>query len=363
MAEARPWSPEDIARRARAAMETALARNVANLPRPEELTPPLGFAPTPREVVYSRDLVKVYHYTPVCDEIYRVPLLLVMSLVSKPYIFDLAEGQSLIEFLIGRGHDIYLIDWGTPRPEHARLSFADYILDFLPDCVERVAADAGESDFTMLGYCLGGTMAAMYAALHTEAGSPLNLVCFTTPVNSDGMEMQRTWANPEYFDIDRLVDELGNVPPELVVSSIEMLRPLQRVSGRVKLLDNLGDDEFVKAHLRIERWANDQIPFPGEVARQMQKDFLLENKLFRGEFELGDRRVDLGAIRVPFLHVLAQHDYLVPEASARDLVKLVGSEDKTEVVLKGGHVSLIAGSNAKHRLWPQLDAWLAERAT
>lgn len=362
MAGARSPSRDEIAERARAAVEAALARNIPGLPRPEELTASLGFSPTPRELIYTRDLIKLYHYTPVCDEIYRVPLLLVMSLVSKPYIFDLARGQSLIEFLVGRGHDVYLIDWGTPRPEHARLTFADYILDFLPDCVERVAADCGERDLTMVGYCLGGTMAAMYAALHAERGPLVNLVCFTTPVNSDGMEMQRTWANPEHFDIDRLVDELGNVPPELVVSSIEMLRPLQRVSGRVKLLDHVDNDEFVKAHLRIERWANDQIPFPGEVARQMQKDFLLANKLVRGEFELGDRRVDLGAIRVPFLHVLAQHDYLVPEASARDLVRLVGSEDKTEVVLKGGHVSLIAGANAKHRLWPQLDAWLAERA-
>jgi len=362
VSETRSWSREDIAKRARAALETALARNIPDLPRPEEVTASLGLAPTPRELVYSRDLIKLYHYTPVCDEIYRVPLLLVMSLVSKPYIFDLAKGQSLIEFLIGRGHDVYLIDWGIPRPEHARFTFADYILDFLPDCVERVAADSGERDLTMAGYCLGGTMAAMYAALHAETGPLVNLVCFTTPVNSYGMEMQRVWADPEHFDIDRLVDELGNVPPELIVSSIEMLRPLQRVSGRVKLLDNVDNEEFVVAHLRVERWANDQIPFPGEVARQMQKDFLLGNKLIRGEFELGDRRVDLGAIRVPFLHVLAQHDFLVPEASARDLVKLISSEDRTEVVLKGGHVSLIAGANAKHRLWPQLDAWLAERA-
>ena len=317
--------------------------------------------PTPRELIYSREQIKLYHYSPVCDEIYRVPLVLVMSLVSKPYIFDLAEGQSLIEFLVGRGHDVYMIDWGIPRPEHAKLSFADYILDFLPECVDRVGADSGERDVTMVGYCLGGTIAAMYAALHTD-GPLKNLVCLTTPVNSDGMPLQRTWAEPDHFDIDRLVDELGNIPPELVVSSIEMLRPLQRASSRMKLLDNVENDAFVTAHLRIDRWANDQIPFPGEVARQMQKDFLVANKLYRGEFMVGERRVDLGAIRVPFLHVRALHDYLVPEASSRDLVDMVSSKDKQDIILKGGHVSLIAGGNAKFRLWPQIDAWLAERA-
>lgn len=355
-------SRDEIAKRSRKAVEDAIARNIPGLPKLDDLTADLGFAPTPREVIYSRDLIKLYHYTPVSDEVYRVPFLLVMSLVSKPYIFDLAKGQSLIEFLVGRGHDVYMIDWGIPRPEHAKLSFADYVLDFLPDCVAHVCEDSGEDDFTMAGYCLGGTIAAMYAATHAD-GPLKNLVCLTTPVNSDGMEFQRTWADPTHFDIDRLVDSLGNVPPELIVSSIEMLRPLQRVSGQMKLLDNVQNDEFVKAHTRIERWANDQIPFPGEVARQMQKDFLIGNKLFRGEFKLGDRSVDLADIRAPFLHVRALHDYLVPEASSRDLVELVSSEDKQDIVLKGGHVSLIAGGNAKYRLWPQIDAWLAERST
>jgi polyhydroxyalkanoate synthase len=360
MSEQPTLSRDEIVARSKEAVETALARNIPGLPRPEELVGELGFSPTPREVVYSRDILKLYHYPAVCDEIYRVPLLLVMSLVSKPYIFDLAKGQSLIEFLIGRGHDVYMIDWGIPRREHTKLCFADYILDLIPDCVEQVARDSGERDLTMVGYCLGGTIAAMYAAAHAD-GPLKNLVCLTTPVNSEGMELQRTWADPSHFDIDRLVDELGNIPPELVISSMEMLRPLQRVSSRMKLLDNVENDEFVKAHLRIERWANDQIPFPGEVARQMQKDFLVGNKLFKGEFRAGEKRIDLSEICVPFMHVRALHDHLVPDESSRDLIDMVSSEDKTDIVLKGGHVSLIAGGNAKYRLWPQIDSWLAER--
>ena len=61
-------SREEIVARSREAVETALARNIAGLPRPEEIVPDLGFSPTPRELVYTRDLIKLYHYTPVCDE-------------------------------------------------------------------------------------------------------------------------------------------------------------------------------------------------------------------------------------------------------------------------------------------------------
>ena len=82
----------------------------------------------------------------------------------------------------------------------------------------------------------------------------------------------------------------------------------------------------------------------------------------QGTFEVAGRKVDLSTITAPFLHVVAEHDHIVPYDAAKDLVKLVGSEDKREIMLKGGHVSLVAGGNAVFRLWPQLDAWLAERS-
>jgi polyhydroxyalkanoate synthase len=176
------------------------------------------------------------------------------------------------------------------------------------------------------------------------------------------MSLYRTWTDPAHFDLDRLIATLGNIPPELIEVSFDMLRPFQKTAGKLKLLDNVHDDAFVKAHLRFERWAADQIPFAGETARQFINDFLRENKLVRNEFELAGRRVDFHQIQVPFLHVAAEHDHIVPAAASRDLIGLIGSKDKSEIILKGGHVSLVAGGSAIYRLWPQLDAWLAQRS-
>ena len=53
----------------------------------------------------------------------------------------------------------------------------------------------------------------------------------------------------------------------------------------------------------------------------------------------------------------------VPRAASAPLLGMVGSADKEEVVLKGGHVSLVAGGNAVRRLWPKLAQWLGERST
>src|SRR5215470_3435682 len=358
MSNAQP-SVEEIAARARATVERAIQRHIPGLRLPDDLTGELGA--TPKDVIYAQGTLKLYRYRPQCDEIYRVPIVLIMSLVSRSYILDLTKGQSFVEFLLQQGYDVYLIDWGVPRAEHATLRLEDYVLDFIPACLRVIQEDTGEPDVSMVGYCMGGQLAAMYTALHPK-GPVKNLACFTTPINAEGMSLYRTWTDPAHFDLDRLIETLGNIPPELIEASFDMLRPFQKTAGRLKLLDNVADDAFVKAHLRFERWAADQIPFAGETARQFITGFMRENKLVRNAFELAGRRVDLGQIRVPFLHVTAEHDHIVPTAASRDLITIVGSKDKNEIVLKGGHVSLVAGANAVHRLWPQLDAWLAKRS-
>ena len=341
------------------ALDKAIQRNRAGVDPLVDLDLEVGV--TPKDLVHTTGTLKLYHYRPVCDEIYRVPLLIVPSLVSRSYLLDLAQGQSFVADLLERGYDVYLIDWGTPRPEHRNLRLEDYVLRLMPECVDKVLRDSGEQELSMVGYCMGGQLACMYAATHPD-GPLQNLVCFTTPVNSDGMPLYKTWTDPAHFDLDRVIDELGNIPPELMTASMQALRPLQKQAGQMKLLDHAEDDAFVEAFIRLDRWAADQIPFPGETARQFIVDFVRENKLLRNEMKLGSHVVDFGEIRVPFMHVAAEHDHIVPAEASRDLLGLVGSEDKTEIVLKGGHVSLVAGGNAVYRLWPKLDAWLAPKS-
>lgn len=352
-------SEVDLAQRVRREVERTIQRGVKGLEYISTGDPGVGL--TPRDVIHRRGTLQLYHYRAQSDEVYRVPLLLVMSLVSKPYILDLAPGQSLIEFLLQRGFDVYMIDWGVPRPEDKRLRLEDYVLEFIPECVERVLEESGEPRLSIAGYCMGGMLSVMYASLHPD-GPLTNLACFTTPVNFDGMGLFKTWTDPKYFDVDRIVDTLGNVPPSLMYASFNMLRPVSQVVGQIRLWDNMWNDEFVRSYRRFDRWAADQIPFPGECFRQCTKELQQQNRLLRGEFTLGGRRVDLGNVRVPFIHVVAEHDHIVPYEAARELVGMVGSEDKQELVMPGGHVSLVAGPRAIHRLWPGLEQWLAERS-
>lgn len=343
------------------AFERAIQRNIPGLSLPQTESD-LDVGPTPKELIYSNETARVYHYHALQDEIYRVPVLLVMSPVAKGYILDLAKGQSLVEYLLLQGHDVYMLDWSAPRSEQSRLGLADYVIDLLGGSIAAVVRDCGEPDVTLIGYCMGGMLSCMYAALH-PGGAVKNLACFTTPVNGDGMELYKKWMSARSFDIDRLVRELGNIPGDFINGSIQALRPLQRSANQMRLLNNVENDAFVKAHLRFDRWAVDQLAVPGELARDMARDFILENHLVNNRLALRGRVVDFARIEIPFLHVAALYDHIVPAAASRDLIEIVGSADKQEIVMKGGHVSLVAGGNAVFRLWPQLDAWLALRGT
>jgi polyhydroxyalkanoate synthase subunit PhaC len=214
---------------------------------------------------------------------------------------------------------------------------------------------------TVIGYCMGGVLSVTYAALH--AGGPMkNLICFTTPIDFSRMELFSTWSDRRYFDVDRLVDGLGNVPPELILSSFEMLRPATRIAGQIQLWENMWNDDFVRSYRMFDRWAAETLPLAGEYFRQITKELMWDNRLHKNELVLGGRHVDLSKITAPLLHAVAEHDHIVPYDAARPLIANVGSGDKEEVMLKGGHVSLVAGANAVKRLWPKLDAWLAERS-
>jgi polyhydroxyalkanoate synthase len=355
----KPKVDESIASRIQSEVDRAIQRNIKGLEYFTSPAPAVGL--TPKDVMVSRGTMRLYHYRPMADEVYRMPVLVVMATSNRGYILDLAPGQSFIEFLLKQGYDVYVLDWEPPTPDEKRLRLEDYVLDFIPDAVERVLKDSGQPDLNIIGYCMGGILSVCYAALHAD-GPMKNLMCFTTPVDFTHMKLFRNWADKRHFDVDKLVDTVGNVPPEFIYTAFDMLRPGSRVTSQITLWENMWNDAYVQSYRKLDRWSNETLPIAGEYFKQTVKEFMWENSFFKNQLAIGGKRVDLGNIKVPLLHVLAEHDHIVPYDAAKPLVAMAGSKDKEEVVLKGGHVSLVAGANAVKRLWPKVDSWLGERS-
>jgi polyhydroxyalkanoate synthase len=341
-------------------VQRAIQRSIKGVEYIASSGPSLGS--TPKDILHARGTMNLYHYRPVADEIYRIPILIVMATTNRGYILDLVPGQSFVEYLLKCGYDVYMLDWSAPRPDEKSLRMEDYVLDFIPDCVRRVQADSGETDISVIGYCFGGVLSLLYASIFPD-GPLKNLICFTTPIDFREMKLFQNFSDRRYFDVDHLVDSVGNVPPETIFASFEMLRPASRAASQVQLWENIWNDEYVKSYRMFDRWALDTLPLAGEYFRGITKDLMWDNKLYNDTMSVGGRPARLADIKVPMLHAVAEHDHIVPYEAARHLVSKVGSADKQEVILKGGHVSLVAGANAIKRLWPKLDSWLGERST
>jgi polyhydroxyalkanoate synthase len=348
-----------IGDRIQSEVNRAIQRSIKGVEYFSTSGPTLGL--TPKDIIHSRGTMNLYHYRPQADEIYRVPILIVMATTNRGYILDMVPGQSFIEFLLKKGFDVYMLDWVAPRPDEKRLRMEDYVLDFIPDCIRRVQQDSGETDVSVIGYCFGGVLSLLYGSIFPD-GPMKNLVCFTTPIDFREMKLFQSFSDRRYFDVDHLVDSAGNVPPEMILSSFEMLRPAGRTVSQIQLWENMWNDEYVKSYRMFDRWAMDTLPLAGEYFRQITKDLMWDNKLYNDTMSVGGRGANISKITVPVLHAVAEHDHIVPYDAAKHLITKIGSTDKTEVMLKGGHVSLVAGANAIKRLWPKLDSWLSERS-
>lgn len=352
-------SPEEVAERVRLETGRALSRNIKGLEFLSAGRQDVGAMA--KDLLWRDGTAALYRYRPLLDEIYRLPLLIVTPPSNKGYIFDLAKGQSFVEYMLERGYDVYVLDWHIPRRAEAGLGLTDYVERFVGESVERTLTAAGVDQLSLAGYCMGGVLATMYAALHPD-GAVSNLIAFATPIDFTHMRLFQVWTDRRHFDVDGIVDQLGIIPPEMMLGGFDLMRPANRAAGQINLWTNMWNDEFVKSYRMFDRWAAETLPVPGEYFREQIKDLMWGNRLAEGTMELGGQRVDLARISVPILNIVALHDHVVQHEATQPLMTMTGSADREEIVAKGGHVSLVAGPGALRRLWPHIDAWLGKRS-
>jgi polyhydroxyalkanoate synthase len=321
--------------------------------------PEVDLEPTPKELVFQEDKMRLYRYVQEGPVTCPVPILICYALVNRQYMMDLQSDRSLIRNLVGQGLDIYIIDWGYPDHGDRYLTLEDYIDVYLNDAVDHVRRASGQDRINLLGVCQGGTFSAIYTALYPE--KILNLITMVTPIDfhvTDGL--LNVWS--QHMDIDRMVDVMGIIPGEFMNVGFLMLKPFQlMVDKYVGLMDNLDDPATVANFVRMEHWIFDSPAQAGEAYRKFLKDLYQQNKLVKGELEIGGRRVDLKRITVPLLNIYATEDHLVPPASSVPLNDLVGSKDKTLYAFPGGHIGIYVSGHSQKELAPKVAEWLQER--
>lgn len=321
--------------------------------------PPPAVGQTPADVVHRENKWRLLRYRPRPSGVsHPTPLLLVPSLINRHYVLDLMPGKSLAEWLVAQGFDVFIIDWGTPEDEDRFVTFDDVCDRNLGRALRVACRLAGSERAHLLGYCLGGTLAAIYSA--ARPARVASLLALAAPVGFHDDGMLSAWTRSKGFDVGAVVAATGNVPWQLMQSAFHMLRPTLTLSKAVSVLDRAWDDEFMNGFLALETWGNDNVSFPGECYRRYIEELWRKDALLAGTFTLSGTPVHLEDIRCPVLAVTFEHDNIVPWKSAAALLSRVSSEVRQHIHLPGGHVGAVISKKAAATLWPQLaEFWRA----
>lgn len=315
-----------------------------------------AIAPTRADPIWRENKWRLLRYRPTAARAAATPVLLIPSLINRHYVLDLIEGRSLIEYLVGRGHPTYCVDWGTPGDEDRHLELDDIIAGYIGRAVRRAASDAGSRDVHLLGYCLGGTLTAAHAAAFPERIA--SLTAMAAPIDFDHAGIMTDWTRTESFDLEAC-RSIGNLPWPLMQAAFRCLKPTLAISKIALALRRGHDPEFRRGFAALERWGSDNVSFPGDVYHRYIDALYRKNELYRGDMVIAGRPARLDAIRCPVHVVTFEGDHIVPEASALPLAAAVGSTDVTIWCKPGGHVSSVISTGAAADLWPALsDFWM-----
>jgi polyhydroxyalkanoate synthase len=317
----------------------------------------MNVAQTPKEVIWERRKSQLWRYQ-AGETTQPVPIVIVYSLISRSYVFDLYPGHSFVEHLCSLGYDVYLLDWGVPDQADAANDLEMYTEDHLPAAVLAAQEASGSESVFLLGYCFGGTLSLLSMAAR-DLAAVAGLIVMATPVDYYKLGLFTEVLGPQArLNPSDLIDGTGNVPASVSRDFFTMLKPTTKAAASVTFLERMWDDDYVKGYQAMGQWTRDHIPFPGATFRQTVRMLFRSNSMMNNTVFLSGRRVDMRRVTVPVLIIVAEKDHIVPLGSALPAADMVGSEDVEVARLPFGHVGLIMGRAAVQQTIPTILDWV-----
>ena len=314
------------------------------------------------DVVLRERTHALLHYRRATPATHAEPVLLCYALVNRPYILDLQPDKSVVQQYLRRGFEVYMIDWGVPSDADRALTLEDYVCGYLARAVEFVRREHDSARVHLVGYCMGGTMAAVHGALQPDTMATLTLLA--APIDfGPNASLLNLWTQHPYFDVDSLIAAYGNCPAWFLQGCFLAMDPVRNFFDKaVAFYDQMTDPRSVESHFALEHWLNDNIPVAGATFREFVHKLYQHNELVRGQLCLGARRVELGQITCPVLLLTAKNDHLVAPESTEGIRPHVGSREVTSMAIRAGHVGLVVGTRAHAGFWLEATGWMAERS-
>ncbi|MFP3920172.1 MAG: PHA/PHB synthase family protein [Dichotomicrobium sp.] len=307
-----------------------------------------NLATTPGKVVFQNELIQLIQYSPTTETVYETPIMVIPPWINRYYILDLVPKKSFVKYLVDQGYTVFMVSWVNPGPELADKTFEDYMREGVLTASDVVRQICNVEQITPVGYCVGGTLLASTLAYNAARGDDrfhaAGFLTAQTDFTRAGDLL--VFIDEEQLEaIEKMMAQTGYLDGSRMATVFNMLRPRDLIWPYVVNNYLLGKEPFP---FDLLFWNSDSTRMTRANHSFYLREFYHNNKLARGEMELGGVRLDLSKVTLPVYELATREDHIAPAESVFAGSKLFGGP--VRFVLAGsGHIAGVVNPPYKEK--------------
>lgn len=315
----------------------------------EAFRPGKEVAVTPGRVVYRNRLIELIQYAPATETVYAEPVLIVPAWIMKYYILDLSPENSLIRYLVSRGHTVFCISWHNPNAADRDLGLDDYRRMGVMAALDAISAILPDRKIHATGYCLGGTLLAIAASAMARAKderlASVTMFAAQTDFTEPG-ELALFIDDSQLNFLESVMWNRGYLSADQMAGAFQLLRSNDLIWSRMVHDYMMGERSEM---IDLMAWNADTTRMPFRMHSEYLQRLYLDNELAAGRFMVDDHPAALQNIRVPTFVVGTERDHVAPWKSVYKIHYLADT-DVTFVLTSGGHnAGIVSEPGHAHR--------------
>ncbi|WP_245903244.1 PHA/PHB synthase family protein [Humitalea rosea] len=302
----------------------------------EAFRPGHEVAQTPGKVIHRNRLVELIQYAPATESVHAEPILIVPAWIMKYYILDLSPHNSLIGYLVAKGHTVFCLSWHNPDAEDRDTSFDDYRRLGIAEALDAIGAVLPGRRVHGVGYCLGGTLLTIAAAAMARAGderlATVTLLAAQTDFSEPG-ELQLFIDHSEVALLEGMMWERGFLDSKQMAGAFQILQSNDLIWSRMVHDYLMGDSAPM---IDLTAWNADATRMPYRMHSEYLRHLFLENSLASATYIVDGHPVSTKNIEAPIFVVGTERDHVAPWRSVFK-IHYLSDADVTFVLTSGGH--------------------------